>query len=90
MSFRGTIGDVVERALENSCADLEKYIRTYLRTHRTTRMDIVLIDYGTTYQTPDSGGFFLRQDTSGYVVRVIRNVQIIQKLPESFRPNLPD
>ena len=88
----GTLSDVVDQAVRDSNRQIERYIRDYIKTHRTCRLDIQLNDYGTRYESVDRSPFFIRAGGADdkYEMRIVRDVQIVQKLPESFRPALPD
>ena len=69
---------------------LEEHLREYLRTHRTTRLDIV-VDLGELRMATDNeSGFFRRADSPLYEIRVHRDIRIRQKLPCGWRAPLPD
>lgn len=83
------IDEIVRKSVRDYHSRVERFIRDYLRTHRTTRLDIALVTGEPTYRVGDGGELFCRTNDGKYEVQVHRDVGIRQRLPVSFRPNLP-
>lgn len=82
----GFVNDATSKFIDAIYAAHERAIRDYLKSHRTTRLDIEVFRPPLSYRT-DGNLFVAGRDS--YMVSIDAPISIIQRLPESFRPNLP-
>lgn len=80
---------LIKKLIEANNAHVERFIRDYLKSHRTTRLDIELVTSEFRIASHDDAVFMLRADADQYEVRCYRDVGIRQRLPCKWRPALP-
>jgi hypothetical protein len=85
------IGDIVHELVRRNNAALERAIGDYIRSNRTTRLDIELVwPHGPMLIEDDRTCFFRPIDRDAYTVRCRSEFYIRQKTPRAWRAPLPD
>lgn len=84
-NFLETSRRVVGLSIKSHNEAVERFIRDYIKSHRTCRLDVVLVLGELRYMPP-----IRMAERDAYEVRFYREVGIRQKLPCSWRPMLPD
>lgn len=83
------VDGVIHELIQRHYRSMEAYIRSYIRDHGTTRLDIAL-DVGELEIASDDDRIFLRMaHADQYQINCHREVRIRQLLPARFRPALP-
>ena len=83
------IEGITRELVRNHNQDLEAHLRQYLRTHRTTRLDIEVVLGEFEFFTHGDAAFTYNLRQRSYQCEVKRDVHIKQRLPERWRPALP-
>lgn len=89
--MRGTINDLISGLVKDHNRRIEALLRHYVRTHKTIRLDIELVvEVEPRLQENDGSAFCFRTAYDELSTRLYSAYSIRQRLPENFRPRLPD